>query len=420
MAQYTGTAELDGLFKIVYPDSYINAIPEQGMFTKIVPFDKMDKTGKSYNVQAILAYSHGFTYNTTSGTAYALNTQIAMSSDEATIDGSEIILRDAISYRAASKAAGGNKVAFKNATEVVVDNMLASMTKRLELSMLYGQVGIARTSSSANVNATSTDVTFSAASFSGGIWAGMENGEFQFYNGTATVAASAVFTCTRVTNDTRVVRFTGTATAIAQLDAQAASGRDCWFRGSFGEEMIGVQKALTTSGSLWGVNNQTYALWRANEYDVGSAQLTFSKVLQGAARAYNRGLNSKAIVICNPITWQNLANDLAALRRYDGSYKRDEGINGNEAIRYYGQAGEIEVLGYNLVKPGDAFLLPLDDIKRIGSTDITFNTPGMGDRIFFQLPSNAGFELRSYVDQALFINKPATCVYYRNIVNVAP
>jgi hypothetical protein len=421
MAQFTGTAELDGLFKIVYPDDYIKTIPSQGLFSKMIPFDRMDKTGKAYNVQAVLAYSHGFTYNTTSGSAYSLNNQIAMSSDEATIAGSEITLRDAISMRAMSQAAGGNRQAFKNATEQVVDNMLDSMTKRLELSMLYGQSGIATADDSTNVSATSTDVLMTAGSYSGGIWAGMENAEFQFYNGTSTVAAGAVFTCTSINNDSRIVRFTSTATAISQLDTLLNSTNlSVFFRGSYGEEMLGIQKIMTQSGSLFGINHSTYALWKANEYSAGSAQLTFSKVLQGAARAYNRGLVGKSVLVCNPITWQNLSNDLAALRRYDGSYKRTESALGTEAITYFGQTGEISVVGYNLVKPGDAFLLPIDEVKRIGSSDITFNVPGMGDRIFFVLPDRNGVELRNYCDQAIFINKPATSVYFKDIVNVAP
>ena len=46
-------------------------------------------------------------------------------------------------------------------------------------------------------------------------------------------------------------------------------------------------------------------------------------------------------------------------------------------------------------------------IKRIGSTDVTFNNPGMGNKFFRELTDNAGFELRVYSDQAVFIEKPA-------------
>jgi len=39
-------------------------------------------------------------------------------------------------------------------------------------------------------------------------------------------------------------------------------------------EMIGLDKILTTSGSLFGINNSSYALWAGNAVSV-SGRLTF-------------------------------------------------------------------------------------------------------------------------------------------------
>ena len=81
--------------------------------------------------------------------------------------------------------------------------------------------------------------------------------------------------------------------------------------------------------------------------------------------------------------------------------------NGFEELYVYAQNGLMRIKPHSMVKGGEAFVLPINTIKRIGSTDVTFNNPGMGNKFFRELSDNAGFELRCYSDQAVFIEKPA-------------
>jgi hypothetical protein len=46
-------------------------------------------------------------------------------------------------------------------------------------------------------------------------------------------------------------------------------------------------------------------------------------------------------------------------------------------------------------------------LKRVGSTDITFSRPGNKNSFFREIDASAGFELRSYCDQQLFLEAPA-------------
>jgi hypothetical protein len=430
MAQYTGVDELDGLFKNVYgEDGPVDLVPEIGMIYKEKKLRDTEKIGSQYIMNVIVANSHGFTYNSTSNTAYSLNNHIAMTTQDAAISAAEIVLRDAIAYRAASRSAGGKKQAFKDATELVVKNMYDSHVKRLEIDMWYGGAptaidvggGIGATSSSANVDTTHTAITFSEASWADGIWAGLENAQIEFRVGTNLVssAADAIFTVQKVDNENRKVTVTGTTGGISTLDTDIAStSQNCFFYGSYGEQMTGLHQILGNTGTLFGISASTYGLWKANSVDCGSAQLTMQKVLKGAAKCYGRGLVGKAKLFVSPVTWANLASDLASLRRYDGSYKRGKAENGVESLTYYAQNGEIEIVGYTLVKRGFAYLLPMDRIHRIGSSDVTFNTPGMGGKIFTQLASNAGFELRNYSDSAIFVDSPAKACLFTGIVNV--
>lgn len=423
MAQYTGVDELDGLFKNVYgQDGPVDLIPETGYLYQKLKLRDAEKIGAQYIMNVIVANSHGFTYNSSSNTAFTLNNHIAMTTQDATITAAEIVLRDAISYRAASRSAGGKTKAFKDATELVVKNMYDSHVKRLEIDMLYGGSGIGVTSSSTNVDATHTAVTLTDASWASGIWAGLENAQIEFRVTSNLVSSStdAIFTVQKVDNDNKKITVTGTATGITALDSDIVSAaQDIYFYGSYTEQMTGVRTILANTGTLFGISAATYGLWKSNSYSCGSAQLTIAKVIKGASRAYSRGLMGKAVLLVSPLTWANLAADLAGLRKYDGSYSRKKGENGFESIVFYAQSGEIEIVGYNLIKEGEAMLLPLDRVHRVGSTDVTFNTPGMGGKIFTQLQDKSGFELRNYSDSAVFIDSPARCVLFTNIVNVA-
>jgi hypothetical protein len=128
-------------------------------------------------------------------------------------------------------------------------------------------------------------------------------------------------------------------------------------------------------------------------------------------------LDEKVVVLVNPDTWSDLAADLAALRKFDSSYDRKKGENGFEALVYHGQNGEIEIHSYNLVKAGEAFIIPPKRVKRIGAQDLSFKTPGMSDEIFLHLSNRAGFELRLYTDQCVFVETPARCVYLTGFTN---
>lgn len=424
MAQNTGVDELSGLFKIVYgPNGPIDLIPEVGMFYKELKLRETERIGSKYVMNVIVANSHGFTYNLSSNTAFALNNSIAMTTQEADISAAELVLRDAIAYRAASRSAGGNKVAFKDATELVVKNMYDSHVKRREIAMLYGGSGIGQTSASVNIGATSTTVTISTATWASGIWSGLENAAVNFYTAVPALVSSgadSIFTVTKVDDSNMKLVITGTSTGISALDTAIAAGTcDVYFNGANAQEETGIFTILANTGVLFNIDAATYGLWKANQYSCGSAQMTTAKVLKGLAKAYARGLMGKVRLVVSPLTWANLAADLAALRRYDGSYKRGKLENGTEAITFYAQNGEVEIIGYTLIKQGHAAAIPMDRVHRIGSSDISFDTPGMGGKIFKQLENNAGFELRNYSDSAIYIDSPARCVLFTNIVNVA-
>lgn len=418
----TTPAQLSGLFKEAYGDDVYNLIPDVAKIVKMVSFVSRDKEeGNKYHQPVIVSSEHGVTYAAPQAGAFTLNSAISMNMQDAQVEGSQLLLRSALSYDAAAKASNSKK-AFMKATELLVENMLESITKRLEICVLYGGSGIGVADSSVNTNATTTVIQLTTASWASGIWSGAEQAQLNFYNIPADTlvssGADAIFTVSAVDTILRKITVTGTATGITALDA-ALGSNDCniYFKGSKAAEMTGINGILTNTGTLFNISATTWNLWKANSYAVGSAQLTMGKVLAGIATAVDRGLNEKVDLFLNPKTWANLNSDLAALRRYDGSYSRRKLDNGAESISYYGQNGEIEVVSHNCIKEGEAFALPMKRLKRLGAQDVSFKTPGRGDDIFTQLADSAGYELRVYTDQAVFLETPARGVKFTGIVN---
>lgn len=102
MAQYNTTSTLDGLFKVVYGDGPIKVIPEVALLQKEIKFEKANKIGKSYNFPVILSAEAGVTYLAAGAGVTTLNSAIAATLKEATVDANQIIVRGQMDYEAAA------------------------------------------------------------------------------------------------------------------------------------------------------------------------------------------------------------------------------------------------------------------------------------------------------------------------------
>jgi len=332
------------------------------------------------------------------------------------------LIRSAIGYKAAAAASQGGKKAFLKATELVIKTMMESLTHRLEVLMLYGGSGLGKIESSVNVSATETTVTFSGGSFASGIWVGQKCTKIDIYDeaGALVVADLEVGV---VDVKAKTINITGAAADITTLEGAltalvAPAALDIFYKGAKGKEMLGLDRIITTRGVLFGVDNTSEDLHRGQIFDVQNAQLSFDKLTSALVCARNYGLkDGDVMVLVNPDTWQDLNADEAALREYDSSYSSSKAERGTNGI-YYNQAGvRMEVYQHTMVKEGEAFLFPMKRLKRVGAWPESMKTPGHGDEMFRQLVDRAGYELRAYTDQALYVEKVAHCVKLENIVN---
>lgn len=426
------TGDLNSLYKVAYAKGVEDLIPKASKLIDMIPFVPSEmQNGKHYEQPVVLAAEQGFTYSLDSQNAYDLNDSIGMAMQSAIVPGADIVLDSTVGYNQAARASH-SATSFKSVMSTKFENMLKSSEKRLEIAMLYGQTGIGATPATQTVVISDTKfVTFSltAASWATGIWSGSENALIilRLASTNADTNVTGSFKIAQVDVDNRALKLEcvdGTAAANFKTAVDAAAHNVYFFGSASGStsgfdfaEMAGLKKIITNTDKLFGIDAAVYDLWRGNSVVV-SGQLTMAKVLSAVSKAVQRGLDSDAVVLVNPSTWADLASNLAALRRFDGSYSRKKAENGSEELEYVSQNGALKIVSYNLIKEGDCFVFPEDKVMRIGARDLGLNDPTRPqDEIFFTIPGKAGVGLRAYTNQAIFLEAPAQAVYISGIVN---
>lgn len=399
---------LNGLFKEVYADKLGELIPDGVKILNRIKFMSKEKlAGNLFHQPVVLGLEHGVTFASSDDDAFNLNAPVAGQIKDAQVKGNPVVLRSVLGYTAASRAAQGGAKAFMDATKFLVSNMLRSMAKKLEIEMLYGQMGYGTVAS-----ISGTVVTITTAEWAPGIWAGAEGMPIEIRDAAGTTSRGEAV-ISSVDMDARTITLNAAPAGVVATDV-------IWHKGAYGNEFPGIHKILTiSSGTLFNINVGTYNLFRGNTYSAGSAALSFSKINQAAARAVEKGLDGKLLALVNPRAWANMLTDQAALRRYDDSYSKDKAEVGSKGIVFHSQNGEIEIEPSIFVKEGYAFLLDLENWSRVGSQDVSFKRPGASEEMLRELENSAGFELRLYSDQAIFVSRPATNVVITGIVNSA-
>lgn len=407
MSAQNTASTVSAWLKEIYADSLHNLVPEGVRLLKLVKFESGSKELGDKYIQPV-ALTHEFGFSVGSG-AFTLNDAIAATYAEAQVEGKNLLLRTQVSYDAMAKASSTKK-AFVKWSEQVLGNMTSSFTKRLEVLHFYGAASLAQVES-----VSSNTLTIKTATWASGIWAGSEGMTVQAYDAVSggtvqNTANSGVATISSVDLTARTITLDD-ATGIAADDY-------LFYRGFYGNELNGIDKIATNTGSLYNISASSYALWKGNSYSCGSAQLTFKKIQHAIALAVAKGLDEKVTCFVSPATYADLNTDMAASRKQDSSYSKKKGENGFESICFYGVNGEIEVVPSIYVKEGEAFCVPLKRFKRIGSSDITMRMPGQSeDQLVLQMPSNAGYEMRLFYDGNLFCERPAYVVKLTGIVN---
>ncbi len=396
---------LNANFKIVYAEKIENLIPDGVKLLNRISFSGREaQLGNLYSQPLVLGLEHGVTFAGSTDDAFALNAPIAGQLKEAQVRGSQMVLRSVLGYAAAARAAGGGQRAFEDSTKFLVQNMMRSMAKKLEIELLYGQVGYGVVDT-----AIGNVITVEVAEWAPGIWAGANNMPLEIRS-----SAGAIRGYCNVTS----VNMDLYQITVDLMPANVAPTDIIWHKGAYNNEFAGIHKILTNTGVLFNIDASQYDLFKGNTVTLSpQGPLSFAIIQDAIARGVEKGLDSDVSVFVNPRSWADLLTEQAALRMYDQSYRTSESENGSQEITFHGQNGKVEIVPSIYVKSGHAYVLAMEDFMRVGSTDITFRRPGQGDDFFRELENNAGYELRAYTDQCVFCMAPGRSTLITAIEN---
>jgi len=405
-----GANDLSNLFKKVYGDGTIKAVPKFAKLMEEIPYSQQEKTGDMYEVSVLLAHEQGFTYGAHGDSNFSLNAAIAGSVQKAQVRGSMIVLRSGLSYEDIYKASQAGAAAFEAATSLVVDNMQRSFAKRLELSFLYGQRGLGTVYGNTSGALVLTDATWAP-----GIWSAMKSCKLEAFTSVSdsTTQHDTDLVVASVTHSSKTVTVTGTSSSVVAGDILFYKGARTT---TAFKECAGIDKILSNTGTLFNIAADTYELWKSNSRAVSGA-ISMLAIQNGIADAVNMGLMEDAKLYLPTKRWNTLNSNEAALRRY-GAYSQ-KAENGSESIVYHSANGATECVAHPFVKEGEAFLIPNPKkrVKRVGASNVTFRRPGKAEEIFLEVPDYAGLELRAFSDQAIVIETPAQCTKYTGITD---
>jgi hypothetical protein len=407
--------DIQGWYKTSYADKMRDLIPDNTYYAREAKPLKEDKQpGGEYKLSVTLTSEEGVTLAGPNAGAFALNAPISMSSDFASISGSQFLLRSALDYESIMNSK--NKNAFIKASKGQVKNMVKSAFFYQEAEFMWGKSSIGTI---ASTGAASFVVTL--AEWAPGLWLASKNRMLRIESvggvlrGTCQISSVAIST--------------RTITVDALPPGTAAT--DKIFFGSAGaagaNEQSGLHTIMTATGVFWGLSGTTYDVWQPEAaYSCSNAPLTFNKLMFALAGAGNKGLGdeiSEIDVICNPNTWYGLGNDEAAMRNYDASYKPSMISKGAEQIEFNCPLGRVRVISHKMMKEGYAFIHPKASrcLQKVGSAPTpTFKIPGQelkGEDYLIVMQNNAGVEHRIYWNSSLFTEHRSKMRLISGIVN---
>ena len=407
---------VDGLFKNRYIGRVEQVLSQDNEIQKRIPFDSANKIGRYYMKAVQLRRPQGVTFasGSSANDAFALNGSVASTILDAYIDASSVVMQDRIGYTTMARAMSTEQ-AFAEVFDVTVEGLQMQIRANIELMSLYGQSDLGTVESASTVS-SKRQVVISKATWAAGIWPQLEGALVDVYADStlaSKVTSTTYLQVVSVDIANRTITLDGTDYASVTTNNVIVP----YGTGTAGASWAkGISKIIQTSGTLFGIDNSVYGNFKGNSYSSVNGVLTLGKINSAASLAWNRGTARKLTCFVSAWTWTDMNVDAAALRRYAESTKAGLDL-GTTSITYYGPNGEIEIVPHRFVKAGEAFLLDLSSWSRVGSMDVTFSLPGLPENFILQLPSNAGFELRNFSDQAPFCWNPSSQTYISGIVN---
>lgn len=450
------TPDVKKIFKTVYGEQH-NLTLQNDVVDELLPYESSMQTGKEFVEDFIMGDEVGATWAGTAARAFKIKEAIAGAIEQSSIQGTQFVLSSIIPWGFMTRSAGGGEKAFFDGTKLVMKNHLASHLKLRAIEKLYGQadcgLGVvsyapsgtiyrgAQYSGNGTITLTrkdNTTITFTTGVASGSALNGlalpsgtkgailMQPGFFAsgFFVGKKGIVIKEMATSSKVVVANG--KLTGMDARLGCIFVDfvpvVASGLnshvvvfDEW-EGATPQCMAGVYKIITNTGLLFGISAAEYELWSGQVIDLGQKKFTLKAFTEGVADAVNSGgLDESLDTLVNTLTFGSMANDEAALRKYDAKYVPASAQNGFEAIEWYAANGVNRIRASNKVMEGHAFGLVKSYWKCSGSQAPSFRPSGLGQEVIFPLNDQAGWVVRSFSDMFVICRAPAKQILWKGI-----
>lgn len=422
MATYNDQTQLTGLFKQIYGTSVIDAHSfASPLASKRIKFSEEEATGDYFNQPVDLALEASITSAATNTTPTYLAIKAGIMQN-AQMRGAQLFGRAAVTYEAISRAATAGPKAFESATKRVVKRLGLSHLKRLEMQLLCGQTGIAVGSSISGTSTTRalvvTAETWSAARFAGMVGSTLLMTSSAGVLTAPSTGAAGTFYLASVDSATRTLNIVANSSDAAAMDTDWPAGGILFWESNAtssgastemgsATEMAGLSKWANMSGTFANIACGTYDLWNGNIYSTSTGVISFTKLVEAAEMVGAYGAVDKLCAVMSLKAFSVLNTDLAALRQFDSSYSVEKGTLGVKSITFMTSVGELELLPHPLQCDGKIQIFCPSEAKRVGSTDVTFIQRGGGsEKLIIESATTPSGEMRTYSNQALFIEQP--------------
>ena len=356
-----------------YAKDIIDTFPAPAIIQSRVDVGESEKVGESYVVPISVAWPGGVTYSASRG-RYAIETGIDGELKNLVLQPCEHVMRVNISY-GAIEASQKSDTAAKEIVGRIGAESRDSIRRAIEEDFLYGQYGLGVVESADNSAHT---VTITAATFAGAIWQKKKNHLIDILTSNFSAAHLAAGKMVSVKVSTRTLTFDAAVNLtsvipgdVLFMKGQVTAGGSPAYNTSPGL----ILQCSNTTVSMFGLDPAANDVMQGNAIPCGGEVFSFDWLNQGIALTQDRG-NEEPKMTCfiSNSMWGRLNSDIGANRRLDGSYtkmKYEEGVRG---IVYHCAMGDIEILAHPLMQPSLALLFTFNDLKRPGTTDVTFHS----------------------------------------------
>lgn len=430
---------LDNYFMEQYLKEGLQKVMPEYTPLMTIPFvGGSEKAGSELIFPLLTSREHGFTALGQTGAQNSLRAATIAQNRRAVVKSFGFMGRTQIDNLSISRAVGSPQ-AFIDALQYKIENLQESFAVVNEVMLSYGQEGLGVVASGAEADGTYGGVTFTdgvsgtklkiaGKQFADHVWIGCEGMPVELFATNAVGSAvqlSATIVSYDVENEWIELDSLGSVT-----DPQGYFIYRAGFKDNEGAGLLRILKQTSSSSALFEVSSANTPLWRVSQVNVADQYLSFETVADGVARAVGRGLADKITLHVHPQTFASLMPDFNTLKATGSDFKSrmftsagdvKQLEHGMVGLTFYVGSVTLEVIANPFVRKGYAFGVAAGELKRAGSTDITYDIPGEeSGRYFHRLENVAAVEMRCFADQALFSKSLNKHILFSNIKVDAP